>query len=62
MTMPELIRLVKDMRRAQRQYFDTRSPIALDQARKLERAVDKMLTEYDGGQTQMFAAPTEGQH
>lgn len=50
-----LISLVVQMREAQRAYFKTRSPQALDEARKLERAVDKRLAELAGSdQRKMF--------
>lgn len=53
--LKSLIALVASMRYAQRLYFQTRSPQALDEARKLERAVDKRLTELaDSEQRKMF--------
>lgn len=37
----ELAALVADMRNAQKEYFRTRSPAALDNSKSLERQVDK---------------------
>ena len=45
MTDAEFIKLVADMRQAQRTYFRDRSPAALDLSKKLERQVDAAITE-----------------
>lgn len=45
-----LLAMVRHMRGAQRLYFKTRSPDSLEQARKAERAVDKMIAEYDAAE------------
>lgn len=37
--------LVAKMRHAQKEYFRTRSPTSLEESKRLERAVDKALTE-----------------
>jgi hypothetical protein len=39
------IKVVKDMRSAQKEYFKTRNYIILENAKKLEREVDKLLEE-----------------
>ncbi|MDQ7950151.1 MAG: hypothetical protein AAGB30_11140 [Pedobacter sp.] len=39
----DFIELVKKMRKAQVEYFRTRSSIAMAEAKKLEREVDKLL-------------------
>ena len=36
----EFVRLVKDMRAAQRRYFRERTPQALEESKRLEREVD----------------------
>jgi len=41
--MSDFEQLVFDMRRAQKEYFRTRTPIALNEARRLERSVDRAL-------------------
>jgi hypothetical protein len=42
----QLVDLVSKMRAVQRQYFKTRSVATLDEARKIERAVDAWLAEH----------------
>lgn len=39
--MEEFVRLVAEMRQAQRDYFKSRSPEALERAKNLERQVDE---------------------
>lgn len=47
--------LVREMRAAQREYFETRSPQSLDLALQLERAVDRNLKElFDREQARLF--------
>ncbi len=41
MSATELARLVAEMRSAQKEYFRTKSPTALDRSKQLERAVDQ---------------------
>jgi hypothetical protein len=41
----ELAALVNEMRQAQREYFRTRSPAAMDRARQLETRVDRAVRE-----------------
>jgi hypothetical protein len=43
MTLPDLARLVADMRNAQRHYFRTQSVSALQEAMRLERRVDETI-------------------
>ena len=45
MTAAELARLVVEMRRAQRQYFRTRTPDALEASKRLEKAVDEAVRD-----------------
>lgn len=47
MTHWSLINLVTDMRRAQKEYFRTRSKEALLKAKKLEAEVDKEISEWE---------------
>ena len=45
MTQETFLDLVELMRKAQREYFSTRSPQALTRARKLEKDVDTALVD-----------------
>lgn len=47
-----LMKLVREMRQAQREYFAQRTPAALDVSKRLERAVDRMLAELASGERQ----------
>jgi hypothetical protein len=47
MTHWTLINLVTDMRRAQKEYFRTRSKEALLKAKKLEAEVDKEISDWE---------------
>lgn len=51
MTAQEFFELTREMRRAQTEYFATRHSTALSRARKLERQLDKAISniEADGG-------------
>jgi hypothetical protein len=44
-TCTDLARLVADMRRAQREYFRTRSSAALEASKALERRVDRAVED-----------------
>lgn len=46
MTEREIIKLVLEMRKAQSRFFRTRTTADLDNARNLERQVDKELKNY----------------
>jgi len=55
MKNPELdafVQTVAKMRELQTSYFKTRSPQALNEARKIERAVDRYIREYSERQHQ----------
>lgn len=43
----EFIEAVKEMRKAQREFFSNRSNAALGRSRKLEREVDAMLAQIE---------------
>jgi hypothetical protein len=45
MTTIELARVIVDMRNTQRAYFRERTPALLDESRRKEREVDKLLKE-----------------
>lgn len=45
MSTAELARLVADMRRAQKEYFRTKSSGALERSKSLERQVDQAVQE-----------------
>lgn len=45
MTAVELCKLVADMRRSQREYFRLRSTAALEESKRLEKAVDRAIEE-----------------
>ncbi len=49
-----LQQLVREMRSAQREYFQTRSGDALSRAKQLEREVDRQLKEAADKQAKMF--------
>lgn len=51
MTAKDFFELTREMRRAQSEYFTTRHSTALSRARKLERQLDKAISniEADGG-------------
>lgn len=38
---------VSEMRKWQKEYFRTKSPIALNESKRLEKVVDKILEEMD---------------
>lgn len=45
MTLIDLAKLVADMRQFQKQYFRTRTPSALDESKRMEKAVDKACAD-----------------
>ena len=59
MNYSEFRSLVNEMRAAQKAYFKLRATETLELSKKLERAVDKALAEYDGGQGEFVFDPTE---
>ena len=48
MALTEFEKTVKAMREEQRLYFQTREKAHLEQAKRLERSVDRMLAEKEG--------------
>jgi len=52
MTPMEFISIVAEMRRAQKEYYRTRSQSALTESKRRERAVDKELAELFAGKQQ----------
>ena len=56
MTTQQFITLVSDMRKAQKEYFRTRSKIVLEESKRLERAILKAFRE----QQKIFWFKTEG--
>lgn len=54
MTLDELAHLVKDMRDSQKVFFRDHSPQALNQAKDLERRVDKACREIVDKQPNLF--------
>ena len=54
----EFIESVKALRKAQKEYFRTRSTASLTKAKRLEREVDDMLAQIDHVRMQM--EPVEG--
>ncbi len=52
--MDAFIALVKQMRDAQRAYFRDRTHTALQESKRLERAVDQWLKEHDADQPTLF--------
>lgn len=45
MTVGDFINIVKEMRKAQKEYFKTRSQASLTKSKELEKTVDKLLAE-----------------
>lgn len=45
MTLDALARLVAEMRRAQKEYFRTRSSTTLEESKRLEKSVDAAVRE-----------------
>ena len=45
MTVGDFINIVKEMRKAQKEYFRTRSQASLTKSKELEKTVDKLLAE-----------------
>ena len=54
MTLNEFAKLVSELRNAQREFFRTKNPAALDQSKRLEREVDRRCAEILDGQGQLF--------
>lgn len=52
--MEELIKLVEEMRNAQKEYFRTRNYGVLIRSKQLESQVDKKLQELKNQQTTLF--------
>lgn len=50
----EFVRLVADMRNAQRRYFRTRSTADLDHSKRLEKRVDEAIKRELDGQQSLF--------
>ena len=44
-----IITKVEQMRRWQKEYFATRDGLALRKAKEIEKEIDKMITDYRGG-------------
>ena len=57
--MDEFVKLVYEMRKAQKEYFRTRSKEVLQQSKQLERRVDTLLAEYDNPQKDLFDNGTD---
>lgn len=54
MTLAEFMKLVGEMREAQKLYFKSRTYDAQTAAMRLEAAVDKAMREHEGGQGKLF--------
>ena len=50
--MLDFIRLVSEMRAAQKEYFRTRQSGVLQEAKQAERKVDQMIADFRKGKTQ----------
>lgn len=53
MTYTEFLKLVRDMRTAQKDYFDQRTQSTLYRAKELERRVDREVLQMIGDQVAM---------
>jgi|LUMF01.1.fsa_nt_gb hypothetical protein len=49
-----LVERVREMRAAQKEYFRERSPQWLNQSKQLERQVDRMLSDLENRQKNLF--------
>jgi hypothetical protein len=54
MSYDEFIDLVESMRKAQKDYFRTRLPSALENSKALEREVDRAVKAYEQAKVQTF--------
>ena len=61
MTLADFMKLVREMRAAQKSYFKNRGYDAQSAAMKLERDVDKVMADHDGGQGKLFGVDTQRQ-
>jgi ABC-type Zn uptake system ZnuABC Zn-binding protein ZnuA len=52
--LKDLARLVAELRHAQKEFFRTKSQTALQEAKKLEAKVDRVLETIDEGQKTLF--------
>lgn len=52
--MNEFVKLVYEMRKAQKEYFRTRSKEVLQQSKQLERRVDEYLRDKENNQQTLF--------
>ena len=52
--MTEFMQLVREMRKAQKEYFRTRSKDLLNRSKQLERMVDAELQSINDKQTSLF--------
>jgi hypothetical protein len=50
----DLVRLVEDMRTWQREYFKTRSSVALETSKECERKVDAWIRQFRNPQASLF--------
>lgn len=57
MTFPEFQALIADLRHNQKEYFRTRSPMALENSKRLEKLVDETLLRLKDGQRKLFDQP-----
>lgn len=58
MTHQDFIKLVRDMRTAQKAYFRRRTSEALESSKELERKVDTYLLDEGSGQKQLWNEET----
>ena len=52
--MDEFVKLVYEMRKAQKEYFRTRSKEVLQQSKQLEKRVDEYLRDKENNQQTLF--------
>lgn len=56
-----LVEAVRAMRKAQKRYFQSRSPVALADAKALEKQVDDLLAAHDQAEQTQVGLPLEGE-
>lgn len=52
--MNQFLKLVKDLRKAQKKYFQTRNFNDLKKAKQLEKEVDEMIVKLENPQRNLF--------
>lgn len=57
--MRDFVRIVRDMRHYQREFFRTHDKAALQASKRLERAVDRLVESFGRGEKELFPCNTQ---